>query len=178
METWEAHGVCVWEQQQNVPFCLQAGFPKPLPPKGQGRNQPCSRRAPDCSPAATPFLLLFFGGNLPVSRPKKLTILLCLAGTIPSTSWTTRTSASSGTGASTTSPLQRGSSSSITTPSCAFQRSTRWRPSQEPRGGRRGTTSATRQTATRLLVRPCSSSRGLLCRKGLGGEASRPAEGS
>lgn len=54
METWEAHGVCVWEQQQNVPFCLQAGFPKPLPPKGQGRNQPCSRRAPDCSPTATP----------------------------------------------------------------------------------------------------------------------------
>lgn len=65
---------------------------------------------------------------------------LLLSGITPFTPWTTRIFASSGTGANTTSLLHEANSSSITIPSCACQKSTRWKRSPGLRGVRRGMT--------------------------------------
>lgn len=66
--------------------------------------------------------------------------ILLLSGIILFMPWTTRIFASSGTGANTTSLLHGANSSSTTTPSCACQKSTRWKRSLGLRGVRRGMT--------------------------------------
>lgn len=91
--------------------------------------------------------------------PSSHDVSLPSPGITLSTRWTTRICGSCGIGPNTSWPSSRDACFSITTPSCACLRSTRWRRWLGSRSGMWRTTLPPRPTGTRLRVRVPAFSR-------------------